>query len=413
MAVMAHPQSIFTDPAAYADVEGWHRRASELRRSSGLIRVEDAGHHPFLAAVRHADVSAVERNSKAFKNAPFPILTAGADRAGSAPPVKNLIGMDDADHQAHRAIIADWFNPRALRDREAEIRSTARMFIDRMADGGDRIDFASSMAIAIPLRFIASTLGVPEEDEDRIHEWTRAVFGANDPEIAVGSVEETIGRAVADLGDYFVGRSIGWRAKPDATLGSVIANARIDGRHLAPDILVAYFVLLSAAGHDTVATVLAGGLEALARHPEQYARLRDQPELVPNAVEEMLRWVTPTKHFMRTAVADCRVGDTAVSAGDWILLSYPSANRDEAAFAEPMKFDVGRKDAIKHLAFGIGPHFCVGHQLARMQIRIFFEELLPRLDRLELVGPVEYTATTFVSTFKRLPLRIQLRDRPA
>ena len=188
----------------------------------------------------------------------------------------------------------------------------------------------------------------------------------------------------------------------------MLANAEVEGQPLPPDLLVPYFILLSAAGHDTVATVLAGGIEALARHPAQLERLMQHPELIGNAVEEMMRWVTPTKHFMRNAVSPTIVGDKEIQAGDWMLLSWASANRDEKVFDEPFRFDVARQDVREHLAFGFGPHRCIGSTLARLQLNTFFERFLPRVQLLELDGEVQYSRTTFVSTFRSLPIRLEL-----
>lgn len=192
-------------------------------------------------------------------------------------------------------------------------------------------------------------------------------------------------------------------------LASVIANARVDGDVLPPDLLVPYFILMAAAGHDTVSTVLAGSMEALASHPEELSRLQADPSTLPLAIDELLRWVTPTKHFMRTAVTDVEVSGQQVRAGDWVLLSYPSANRDEAVFADPFRLDLTRSNAADHLSFGVGPHYCVGAHLARLELRTFFERLLPRLDSVELAGPVRLAKTTFVGTYKQLPLRITVR----
>lgn len=403
--------SIFTDPNAYADFDGWHATAAELRRSHGLVRVEDDGFMPFWAAVHLADIRAIGRAKEIFHNAPHPILVSGPNREGGGPPIRNLVGMDDDEHATYRSIIADWFLPKTLNAREAEIRTLARQHIDDLALQNGSIDFANVVSCGLPLRFILSTLGVPARDDLQLHEWTEELFGADDAEIAGASREQTIARVVQNFGQYFMGMTERLRKTPDDSLGSVIANAQIEGAAMTPDLLVPYFILLATAGHDTVATVLAGGIEALARNPGELEKLQRNPELIPMAIEEMVRWVTPTKHFMRTAVTDTQLHGEKIAAGDWLLLSFASANRDEAVFDKPFEFNVTRSDARQHVGFGFGPHICVGMTLARLQLRCFFEELIPRIRLLEPDGDASYSSTTFVSTFKSLPLKIELTTK--
>lgn len=401
--------SIFTDPAAYADERSWHEHATRLRDEHGIVRIEDAGFAPFWAVLRHSDVVSVERNATTFGNAPFPILVEGADRQGGGPPVRNLVGMDGDEHREFRNIVAPWFLPGALRQRGPEIEGTITSLLDALAArNGKTIEFASEVAAGVPLRVILSSLGVPAEDDVKIHRLSQELFGSRDTDVARADNDATIAAVVREFGEYFIALAMRRRADPTDDLGSVIANARVQGRLLEPDELVPFFVLLTAAGHDTVSTVLAGAIEALARHPEQLQILREDPSLIPNAIEEMARWVTPTKHFMRTAIADTEVCGQPLAAGDWLLMSYPSANRDAAVFDAPFSFDVTRRDASNHLAYGAGPHFCIGAHLARLELRLFFEQLVPRLRSLELAGDVIRAKTTFVATFKSLPVRMKL-----
>lgn len=402
--------SIFTDPAAYADEASWHATAAQFRASGGLVRVEEPGFMPFWAAVRHRDVAAIGRDGAVFHNAPHPILVEGPNREGAGPPVRNLVGMDGEEHRAYRAIVANWFTPGALKRRASEIEAT----VDRVLDGlaarsGEVVEFADEVASALPLRVLLGSMGIDEADDAHIHRLSRELFGAKDDEVARGDNESTIAAVVGEFAAYFMGLVMQRRDAPGDDLASVIANARVDGDVLPPDLLVPYFILMAAAGHDTVSTVLAGSMEALASHPEELSRLQADPSTLPLAIDELLRWVTPTKHFMRTAVTDVEVSGQQVRAGDWVLLSYPSANRDEAVFADPFRLDLTRSNAADHLSFGVGPHYCVGAHLARLELRTFFERLLPRLDSVELAGPVRLAKTTFVGTYKQLPLRITVR----
>ena len=238
-----------------------------------------------------------------FKNAPFPILVPGPDREGGGPPVRNLVGMDDDEHRTYRSLIAEWFLPGAIRKRKAEIEAIAKERIDALSKGASQIEFANVVSAGLPLRFINATLGIPPEDDAQIHNWTSELFGIDDelgrperPRDHPGPGRERTRRLL-----HGSGRPPTCPTRRLTRIGAGQRRRSMVGP-LPPDLLVPYFILLSAAGHDTVATVLAGGVEALARHPDQLARLKETPELIGNAVEEMMRWVTPTKHFMRNAV---------------------------------------------------------------------------------------------------------------
>jgi cytochrome P450 len=212
---------------------------------------------------------------------------------------------------------------------------------------------------------------------------------------------------VMDFIQYFARMTADRRANPGPDLASTIANATIDGKPLGDLETIGYYVIVATAGHDTTSSTLAGGLEALARDPEQLRALRRDPALLDNAIEEMIRWVTPVRHFLRHAREEYTLRGTQIAEGDVLMMSYLSANRDDEVFADP--FDVTRTDAGDQLAFGTGVHFCLGANLARMELRTFFEQLLPRLEFMELSGPSEYTAATFVGAPKRVPIRYRLR----
>jgi cytochrome P450 len=253
-------------------------------------------------------------------------------------------------------------------------------------------------------------LGVPEADESKMLQLTQRVFGAQDADFAGGEDQaQVMLAALMDIAMYFQGVTEDRRARPTNDVASTIANARIDAQPI-PDLETAgYYTIVATAGHDTTSSSLAGGLEALVRNPEQLAALREDPSLLSNAVDEIIRWVSPVRHFMRQAQQDYLLGNTKLARGDWLLLSYLSANRDDAVFAEPFRFDIRRPNADQHLAFGIGVHFCLGAHLARMELLAFFQELLPRLEHVELAGEPEYTTATFVGGPKRLPIRYRLR----
>jgi cytochrome P450 len=278
-----------------------------------------------------------------------------------------------------------------------------------MAALGDECDFATDVALYYPLRVIMSILGVPEQDEPLMLELTQGVFGAEDPELGGPDAQATMAKALSDLATYFQAVTLDRRARPTEDLASTIANGTIGGEPVGDLQTISYYAIVATAGHDTTSSSLAGGLEALIRHPDQLRDLQRDPRLIDNAVDEIIRWVTPVRHFMRYAQEDYALGGTPIRAGERVLLSYLSANHDEQVFPEPFSFDIRRRNANDHLAFGIGVHFCLGAHLARMELRAFLRELLPRLESIELTAQPTYASTTFVGGPKHVPIRYRLR----
>jgi cytochrome P450 len=294
---------------------------------------------------------------------------------------------------------------RALKVRVDEL---AKIYVDKMRDAGTECDFVQEVAVNYPLYVIMSLLGLPESDFPRMLRLTQELFGGDDTEFRRGSTPEEQLQVLLDFFDYFNRLTASRREHPTEDLASAIANARIDGEPLSDVDTVSYYVIIATAGHDTTSATIAGGLHALIDNPDQRRRLADNLDLMPLATEEMIRWVTPVKEFMRTATADTTVRGVPIAEGESVYLSYVSANRDEEVFEEPFRFDVGR-DPNKHLAFGHGVHFCLGAALARMEVSSFFTELVPRLKSIELNGEPELISTVFVGGLKHLPIRYQLR----
>ena len=405
--------AIFVASAAYTDLAAWHAAAGRLRREDPVHRVDVPGFDPFWAVTRHADVVDVERQHDRFWNTQNVVLgqTAATERLrASGVDVTTLVHMDGAEHRAHRKITNDWFKPANLRSTlERSIAGLARKYVDRMLELGGHCDFASDVAMYYPLQVIMSVLGVPESDEARMLQLTQKVFGSEDPDFGGADPEQALLAALMDFAVYFNRMTAERREHPTGDIASTIANATIDGQPLGDLQTISYYVIIATAGHDTTSSSLAGGLEALIRHPAELRLLQEDPSRIDNAVDEMVRWVTPVRHFMRYAQEDCAVGGVSLKAGERVLLSYLSANRDDAVFDDPFRFDVLRRNAADHVAFGLGVHFCLGAHLARMELRAFFRELLPRLESIELAGEPEYTASTFVGGPKRVPIRYRLR----
>ena len=399
---------VFADPSAYADEARLHAAMTHLRAHAPVSWVDVDGYRPFWAITKHADIMAIERDNAVFTNSPRPVLTtAEGDAQQAAMGVSTLIHMDDPQHRKIRSIGADWFRPKAMRALKVRVDQLARDFVDQMFRRGGECDFVQEVAVNFPLYVIMSLLGIPESDFARMLTYTQELFGSDDTELQRGATMEERGLALFDMFTYFNEITAARRAQPTEDLASAIANARVDGEPLSDIDTVSYYLIVATAGHDTTSATISGGLHALIEHPDQLHRLQREPALLPLAVEEMIRWVTPVKEFMRTAQQDTVIRGVPITAGESVLLSYPSGNRDEDVFTDPFTFDVGR-DPNKHVAFGYGVHFCLGAALARMEIASFYAELLPRLRSVELAGRAEHVATIFVGGLKHLPIRYEL-----
>lgn len=407
--IMDEAGRVFADPQAYADEVRLHAALTHLRANAPVSWVDVPDYRPFWAITKHADVMSIERANTVFTNSPRPVLaTIEGDEQQAAIGVSTLIHMDDPQHRAVRAIGADWFRPKAMRALKVRIDELAKRFVDHMMAAGPECDFVQEVAVNYPLYVIMSMLGLPESDFPRMLKYTQELFGSEDAEFQRGTTQEEKLVVLLDMFQYFNELTASRRKNPTEDLASAIANATIDRAPLSDIDTVSYYLIIATAGHDTTSATIAGGLHALVDNPDQRERLRANMDLMPLATEEMVRWVTPVKEFMRTAREDTEVRGVPISAGESVLLSYVSSNRDEDVFDDPFRFDVGR-EPNKHNAFGYGVHFCLGAALARMEVNSFFSELVPRLDSIELTGDPAHMATIFVGGLKHLPITYSLR----
>jgi len=420
MSIPPDVASTVVDPKAYADGRRIDEAFTWLRREAPLAQAHVEGFDPFWVVTRHADIQTIERQNDLFHNGDrsATLTTIEGDRkvremtGGSPHLVRSLVQMDNPDHFAYRRLTQAWFLPQNLRSLEARIRELAREAVDRMAAMNGRCDFARDIAFLYPLRVIMEVLGVPQIDEPRMLRLTQELFGSADPDTNRSGAEvATIDQGLADIQStvldfmtYFGAMTEDRRAHPKNDLASVIANGQIEGKPLGHLEAMSYYIIAATAGHDTTSNTTAGGLWALAEHPEQLRKLQADPSLIPGHVEESIRWVTPVKHFMRSATADAEVADQKIAKVDWMMLCYPSGNRDEAVFNDPFTYDISRSPN-KHVAFGYGAHVCLGQHLGRMEMRILWEELLPRLTSLELDGTPANTQANFVCGPKTVPIR--------
>ncbi len=387
-----------------------HPRNDAIRLTDGAFY--GAGPHPHLAWLReHApvywdeagqvwgitrydDLVAVSKDTQAWRSS-------GGIRPDS-PAMQYMIDMDDPDHRQRRALVNRGFTPRRVVDREPRIREVSVALLERARARG-RFDFVRDVAAWLPLVIIGDMLGVDPADHERLLAWSEAMI--------LGTGATTIermqdaARAFEEYVDYQRRVLADRRAHPRDDLVSVLVHADVEGERLTDDELVMETLLILVGGDETMRHVLSGGMYQLLLHPEQSDALARDPARIPTAVEEMLRWVSPIQNMARTAARDVTLRGQQIRAGQKALLLYPSANRDEAVFAEPFRFDVGRTPN-EHVAFGIGAHFCLGANLARLELRVLLEEALRRLPDLRLASadPPPLRASNFISGLESLPV---------
>lgn len=305
--------------------------------------------------------------------------------------------------------------PKNLKQLEGEISALAKSTVDRLVKAGPAADFVPLVSSPYPLHVIMQILGVPEADEQRMLFLTQQMFGGQDEDLnktgianmTAEQITQLVVGAVADFEAYFAKLTEEKRANPTDDVASVIANAKVDGEYLSDRDMAGYYIIVASAGHDTTSASTAGAMMALAQDPDQFARLKADRDLLPGIVEEAIRWTSPVQHFMRTAAEDVELGGVSVKKGDWLMINYVAANHDERVFENPRKFDAARSPN-RHLAFGAGAHQCLGLHMARMEMKILFNELLDRIETVELAGEPKRAKSSFVGGLKTLPLRYTL-----
>lgn len=413
------------NPDLYASWE-IHDIYTRLRRTDPVHWTCPEGFRPFWSITRHQDILEIERQNAVFVNHDRTYLSPVAGEewirsmTGDTHLFRTLVDLDDPLHMKLRTLTQAWFMPPNLRKLEARIGAIAREHVDHMAQLGDSCDFVTEVALWYPLRVIMEILGIPRTDETFMLKMTQEIFGPGDPDVAGQSENRSetgmtvtsdqgvdLLRTAQELFAYFAQVTADRRARPRDDVASVIANGLIDGLPIGDREAMSYYIIVATAGHDTTSSTASGGLLELIRRPDQMARLKDDMTLLPNAVEEMIRWVTPVKHFMRTARQDYQLRDRTIREGDGLCLFYWSGNRDEDVFEDPFAFRVDR-DVRKQIAFGHGVHLCLGMHLARMELKALFSELLPRLQSIELAGEPRSTRANFVSGLKNMPVRYRL-----
>jgi len=358
----------------------------------------------YWAITRYADVVAASRNPEVFSSA------RGSTNIPDVSPelleyYGSMINMDDPRHGRLRRIVSRAFTPKRLAEAEANVRAVAAEIVDRVGPVGS-CDFVTEVAAALPLRIICDMMGVPPERYQEVFEQTNVILGASDPEyLPEGSdLLTAVMNAGISLAELMTALAAERQARPRSDLTSALVNAELDGEKLAFDELASFFILLVVAGNETTRNAIAWGLHALTEHPDQLAAWAADPEgLAPTAVEEIVRWATPVIQMRRSLTCDTELNGHRFAEGDKVLLFYNSANRDQAAFVDPFRFDLRRTDN-RHAGFGgYGPHFCLGAHLARREITVLFGELLRRLPDIHASGPPEHLRSLFINGIKHLP----------
>ena len=371
-----NPAIRLLDGAFYADDPHPHYRW--MRENAPVFWDADGRVH---GVSRHADVQYVSKHPELF--------CSGQSSRPDAPAMPSMINLDDPLHMQRRNLVNRGFTPRRVKEHEPRIREICRELIAKVR-GREAFDFVHEIAAPLPLLMIGDLLGVAEQDHDDLLRWSDAMIAGtrrDAPDDVAGGADR--------------------RARPRDDLVSLLVHAEVDGQRLDDEALLHENLLILIGGDETTRHVISGGMEALIRNPEQRERLRAEPERIPRAVEEMLRWVSPIANMNRTATRDVELHGQPIRKGDRLLLLYPSANRDDAVFAEPDRFDADR-DPNPHLAFGgFGAHFCLGASLARLELRVMFEELLAGLPPLALESdaPLPRTPSNFIPGIRAMPVR--------
>ena len=365
-----------------------------LRRHAPVYWDESGG---LWAVSRHEDVMAVSKSPELFCSR----MSSRPD----APPIPSMINLDDPQHRRRRNLVNKGFTPRRVEDHEAKVRAICRELIAAVAEKG-RCEFVREIAAPLPMIIIGDLLGVAPEDRGKLLRWSDDLIAGTDA-AAPPAVKLAMMTAATEYIQYAQRVIADRRAKPPGDdLMSVLVHAEIDGERLGDDELIQESLLILVGGDETTRHVISGGMLALIRHPEARRALAANPAAIPTAVEEMLRWVTPIKNMNRTATADTELRGTKIRAGEKVLLLYEAANRDERVFPEPDRFDVARTPN-DHVAFGgYGAHFCLGASLARLELRIMFEELLARLPDIALDGdaPPRLRPSNFIVGIEHMPV---------
>jgi cytochrome P450 len=383
-----------------------------LRRTDPVHWTTPEGHPAFWAITKHADIMEIGRNGniflagkKSFMRNDEEESLARRETGGSGQYMRTILNMDGEDHKTYRGLTQAFFLPANLKRLDGLIAERSASLVQKMIDLGRECDFCNDIAVWYPLQIIMSLLGVPDRDHPKLLRLTQQFLAPKDPTLQRSNTVGGDKRAIIEEHfAYFRGLLNEKRTNPADDLGSLIANSKVDGA-LIPELeALSYYVVLANAGHDPTSSSMGTGLYCLLKNPSELEKLRCDPELMRSAIEEMFRFATPAKHFIRTATADYELRERKIKSGQEIALFYQSGNFDEEVFEDPESFRVDRKPN-RQISFGSGLHACLGQNLARLTMKAFFTEMLRRLHHIELAGEPEYIVSNQIAGLKKLPIR--------
>ena len=400
-------------PDVYAAHGYPHAQWKRLRREDPVHWWDRTAGPPFWCITKHADIVEISKQPERFQNGPRLVMSHEPENRPDFPPT--LIDLDPPKHGVYRQLVSKRFTPRYLERIHGDIERIGKDIVDRLlakseADGWGECDFVREVSAPLPIAVIAWLLGVPESDWNLLFDWTNRTIGAGDPEyLRPGKTpQETAMEAMTELFAYFTRLVAEKRRNPADDLVTLFAHLEVDGEPIPEIDVLTFCLIIVVAGNETTRNGTTGGMLAFIEHESELRRLQQNPRLLGPAVEEVVRWTSPIIHFARTAREDYTLRGKRIRAGDALALFYPSANRDEEVFPDG---DVFRIDRIPnhHLGFGVGEHFCLGSHLARLELAVAYKHLLPRIEGVELAGPIERLHSSLVGGVKRLPMRYKLK----
>jgi linalool 8-monooxygenase len=387
-----------------------HEIFTRLRHEDPVHWNPEAEGRGFWCITKYDDIVAIAKNPAVFSSARvhgghrmFDEQIVGIAGVGAAETDAPMISMDPPEHNRFRRMLSPSFSPLRLKPLEERIGARACAILDRLGNRGE-CEFVAEVAAELPVQMLAELLGVPQEDRLKLFDWSNSLIAEDDPELRK-SPEAMAG----DLNQMAAYAERLWEerlARPGNDLISMLVHSRVDGEAMSKAQYLGTFILLVVAGNETTRNSLSGGIMALAEFPEERRRLAENPALLGPAAAEIVRYVSPIMHMRRTALADAELRGKQIRAGDKVILWYVSANRDEAIFTDPFRFNAARAE-LPHLGFGTGQHYCLGARLAEMQLRIFFREFLRRYPNAEPNGPIRRMRSNFVAGIKELPVRLR------
>lgn len=411
------------NPATFGVTGAAHEVFTRLRQDYPLSIAEVPGYDPHWIVTKYADLREITRQDEIFHGGDrSKTLISQAGEAlvreftgGQSNIFRSLVQLDPPEHKKYRNVTADVFMPENILKLKDLVGGFADAFVQKFVDAGPEMDFATEIAFRYPLKVVLQLIGVPEEDHEKMLQLTQWLFTYADPDLKrPGSdlsnpeeITKTWNIVFNEFKKYYEPVIADRQRCPRHDIASVIANGKIDGGPMEERAMISYFVIASTAGHDTTSATTATGMWILAEQPELLKRLKADPGLIKGFVEESIRWASPVQQFVRSATQDYELRGRKIRKGDLIYLSYISANRDEEVFKDPFVFDPARTPN-RHVGFGYGGHTCLGQHLARLEMTVFWEKLIPRLKSVQLNGEPKMAESEFVCGPKSVPIRVEL-----